>query len=281
MWQVIKSSPLAVLAAVLVHLLLVAVLLINIDWPTEEAASGEQQEMEVIEARAVNEREFEAREQRLREAEEKKRQAELKKQREAEEKKRREEDARRQREMAEEKKRKEAEAQRQAELKKQREAEAAKRREEEARKQREAEEQKRREEAARKAREAEEQKRREQELQAELEAEAEAQARREWLARYGDEINRYKSRIKDSITRHWRIPVTAGSGMRCEIVVRLLPGGEVASVRITQGSGDAAFDRSVEDAVYNAAPLPVPSVDSGLFDEFREIEFVFAPEDKR
>ena len=289
MWQVIKSSPLAVLAAVLVHLLLVVVLLVNIDWPTDEADSGEQEEMEVIEARAVNEREFEAREQRLREAEEKKRQAEqerrrqaeLKKQREAEAKERREEAARKAQE-AEEKKRKEAEAKRQAELKKQREAEEARRRQEEAaRKQREADEQKRREEAARKAREAEEQKRREQELQAELEAEAEAQARREWLARHGDEINRYKSRIKDSITRHWRIPVTASSGMRCEIVVRLLPGGEVASVRITQGSGDAAFDRSVEDAVFSAAPLPVPSVDSGLFDEFREIEFVFAPEDKR
>ena len=93
--------------------------------------------------------------------------------------------------------------------------------------------------------------------------------------------DRYKSRIKDSITRQWRIPATVRSGMRCEIMVRLLPGGEVASVKITKSSGDAAFDQSVEEAVYNAAPLPVPGIETGLFDEFREIEFVFDPEDKR
>ncbi|MFP3874632.1 MAG: cell envelope integrity protein TolA, partial [Thiohalophilus sp.] len=152
---------------------------------------------------------------------------------------------------------------------------------EEARKAREAEEQKRREEEARKAREAEEQKRREQELQAEQEAKARAQARREFLAKHEDEINQFENRIKNRIIRHWRLPATADSGMRCEIMVRLLPGGDVASVRITRSSGDAAFDRSVENAVYSAAPLPVPGVDSGLFDEFREIKFVFAPEDKR
>ena len=53
-------------------------------------------------------------------------------------------------------------------------------------------------------------------------------------------------------------------------------GGDVAGVRIVVSSGDAAFDRSVENAVRKAAPLPLPS-DPGLFDNFRELTFVFKP----
>lgn len=290
MWQIIKSYPLAALAAVMVHVLLILILMINIDWPSDKASPGKQTDVEVIEARAVSEQQLAEREQRIREAErqkreaalarqrERERQAELKKQRAAAEKQRREEVARKQRE-AEAKKRREEEA------RKQREAEVKKRREEEARKQREAEEQRRREEeAARQQREAEqrrEQARAEQALQEKLAAEAEAQARREQQAGREDEINQYKNLIKERITGVWRIPASAHSGMRCEIMVRLLPGGEVARVDIVRSSGDATFDRSVEDAVRKASPLPVPDVESGLFDEFRELKFSFEPKHKR
>lgn len=65
--------------------------------------------------------------------------------------------------------------------------------------------------------------------------------------------------------------------MKCKILVRLIPSGDVVSVRITQSSGNIAFDRSVEMAVNKASPLPVPKSDTGLFDHFREVEFVFDP----
>lgn len=291
MWQIIKTYPLAAVAALLVHVLVIMILMINIDWPEESSTTNTKKNIEVIEAKAVTEQQLDAREQQIREAEqarqrERERQVQLKKQRELAEQKRREEAARKQRE-AEEKKRREAEAKRQAELKKQREAEEQKRQEEAARKQREAEEQRRREEQARKEREAEQQRLQEQaqrELQEKLDAQARQQAqeeqRRQWLEKNQDEINLYKNRIKDQITRSWRIPPTAHSGMRCEIMVRLLPGGDVASVKIVQSSGDKAFDRSVEDAVKAASPLPVPAVDSGLFNEFRELKFTFEPKHK-
>jgi colicin import membrane protein len=50
----------------------------------------------------------------------------------------------------------------------------------------------------------------------------------------------------------------------------------VAGVRIVQSSGDPVFDRSVESAVYKAAPLPIPP-DAALFTYFRQINFVFKP----
>ena len=47
---------------------------------------------------------------------------------------------------------------------------------------------------------------------------------------------------------------------------------------MVRSSGNEIFDRSVEYAVYKAAPLPLPE-DPTLFDNFREIEFLFNPEE--
>jgi colicin import membrane protein len=58
----------------------------------------------------------------------------------------------------------------------------------------------------------------------------------------------------------------------------MLPGGEVADVRIVQSSGNEIFDRQAEAAVKKASPLPVPA-DPRLFEKVREINFIFAPED--
>ena len=60
--------------------------------------------------------------------------------------------------------------------------------------------------------------------------------------------------------------------------VRLIPGGEVLEAKIVRSSGDAVFDRSVENAVQKASPLPLPE-NPELLEQFREIEFIFRPED--
>jgi colicin import membrane protein len=57
--------------------------------------------------------------------------------------------------------------------------------------------------------------------------------------------------------------------------VRLAPGGNVIAVSILESSGNSAFDRSAEAAVYKAEPLPVPS--GNLFERFRDVNFVFDP----
>jgi colicin import membrane protein len=66
--------------------------------------------------------------------------------------------------------------------------------------------------------------------------------------------------------------------LKCTIQVKLLPSGEVMDAVVVSSSGDAVFDRSAENAVRKASPLPVPQ-DKVLFNkDFRVFAFVFKPE---
>lgn len=91
------------------------------------------------------------------------------------------------------------------------------------------------------------------------------------------EVAKYKGLIRSQITRNWIFPASYQKGMKCKVLVRLIPSGDVVSVRVVQSSGNIAFDRSVEIAVNKASPLPVPKSETGLFDYFREVELVFDP----
>ena len=75
--------------------------------------------------------------------------------------------------------------------------------------------------------------------------------------------------------KHWQIPPGAKAGMGCELRVRLLPSGEVIRVELVKSSGNSVFDKSVQIAVRQASPLPVPRVETGLFDVFRDLRFPF------
>jgi len=295
MWQVIRKHPRAVLGAIVAHLLFVAILVVSFRFSEAPLAPpGEPQE--IIEAEAIDEKVIQAELDRIKAAEQRKqdevrkarearlqeqrRKEELKKQQAVEEKKR----------LAEAKQRKEqaaAEKKRLAELEKQRkEKEAAEKKRQEA-------ERKRKEEEARLAKlELErKEKARQEALQAEIarqEAELKKQQEAERLARQAEarrqaqlsEIAKYKSLIQEEITRHWNIPATAARDLICEVKVRLIPNGDVVDVQIIKSSGDTAFDNSVEKAVYRAAPLSVPPVESGLFEEFREVVFQFEPRNR-
>ena len=85
------------------------------------------------------------------------------------------------------------------------------------------------------------------------------------------EVSKYKGLIRSQITRNWIFPASYQKGMKCKVLVRLIPSGDVVSVRIIQSSGNNAYDRSVERAVNKASPQPVPKSDTGLFDHFREV----------
>ncbi|HEY3487311.1 MAG TPA: cell envelope integrity protein TolA, partial [Gammaproteobacteria bacterium] len=78
--------------------------------------------------------------------------------------------------------------------------------------------------------------------------------------------------IQQKVERHWIKPPSASSGMICRLVIRQIPGGEVISVEIETSGGDAAFERSVEQAIYMASPLPEPP-DPRVFD--RDLRFTF------
>ena len=217
-------------------------------------------------------------------AAERRRQAELEqqRQREAEQQRQRELAAQRQRdqERAAAEQRRQAEAaaaerRRQAELDEQRRAEAA--RAEQERQRREAEaaaqrERERQEAAARAKAEAErkEQARREAELAAALAAEEELLA-----VRQSGAMSRYITLIAQKVERNWQQPASAVPGVECEVSVRQLPGGDVVSAQVTRCNGDAAVQRSVENAVFAASPLPMPD-DQRLFE--RNLRFIFKPQ---
>lgn len=106
-------------------------------------------------------------------------------------------------------------------------------------------------------------------------ASREAQARAEREAKV---VNEYAALIRAEVERRWNRPPGARDGMEAELRITLIPGGDVVDVRLTRSSGDAAFDRSAENAVRMAGRLPVPA-DPGLFNTyFRQFKFLFRPE---
>ena len=105
----------------------------------------------------------------------------------------------------------------------------------------------------------------------------EAKARAEQAARAQSELARYEGLIRQKVERNWVRPAGWTKGMECVVRVRLAPTGEVINAAVARPSGSPAFDRSVENAVYKASPLPLPE-DKDLFEHFRELELRFRPE---
>jgi colicin import membrane protein len=91
----------------------------------------------------------------------------------------------------------------------------------------------------------------------------------------GKNYDKYKSQIRSKITRNWDRPSGVDDGLTTELRVKLFPGGAVADVSVARSSGNPVYDRSAQDAVKKASPLPVPK-GSG-FDEFRNLKLQFSP----
>ena len=257
----------AVIYALLVHVVVIGALVVSFRW-TSEPASGPDQPIEakVVEDPAQKAREQERARQKALEAQRRREQAEAERQRALEEERRQEEARRRAQE---------AEKQRQAALAKQREAE--RRRKEAERKKRLEAERQRQAELQRKLEQEDRQRRAEQALKEQLAAEEKQRQEAELAARATAAADQYKAIIRQKVSRNWSRPVGAEQGLECVVRVRLVPGGEVLEATVVRSSGDSVFDRSVENAVYKASPLPLPE-DPDLFSFFREIEFVFKPE---
>ena len=316
MWQLLRNNPLALVLAVLFHIGLVAFLIVGVDWrqkPAGRTGDGVVIQARVVdtrraeqaaieEKRAKNARQHRAEQQQRREREEQlreqaRRRAEAEKAHQAAiEKKRQREQARKleaerkkkaraekQRKLEAEKKRQaEARAERKRKLKaeKQRKAEAERKRKAEIKRKAEAEK-KRKQEAERKRRAAAEKKRKAEAARRAAEERAmqqalEAEIAGELSAR---ELNRYIGLIQKRITRSWIRPPGSTRGLQCRVTVRLVGNGTIVpgSVRVTRGSGNSAFDRSVVQAVYKADPLPVPD-DELLRARFNELELIFDPD---
>lgn len=240
----------AIVYAVLVHAVLIGLAVIGFRWTVQSPSS------EVVQAVAVPEpptRKPEEANKRAQEEEEARQKAEAEKRRQAEQKQ---------------------QQQQEAEEKLAQQRLVAERKKQEAQ---EKERQKRAQEEARKKEEARRQKLSEQSLQEQLAAEEKARQQVAQSARVATVVDRYTALIRQRVTNNWNRPLGAVKGLKCEVHVRLTPTGEVLSASVVRSSGNPIFDRSVENAVYKAAPLPLPE-DPTMFDNFREIRFLFDPD---
>ena len=87
--------------------------------------------------------------------------------------------------------------------------------------------------------------------------------------------------IQQAVQSVWSRPPSARNGMRAILQIRMLPTGELIDAVITESSGDPAFDRSAENAVFSAAPFrELQALPSNVFNEnFRSLSLIFQPED--
>lgn len=151
----------------------------------------------------------------------------------------------------------------------------------EAERRRQQEEQERREEQRR----LEEQRQRELQRKRELLTEALAEEEAELQAvRDGQLVSSYVVAIRRAIIANWSRPPSARNDMKAELLIQLVPTGEVVSATVVRSSGNAAFDRSAENAVMKAARFPELQELKGnrVFEQnFRRLRIVFNPEDLR
>jgi len=118
--------------------------------------------------------------------------------------------------------------------------------------------------------EARDQARRQAELMASMEAEEGLLA-----AEQSGELSRYLALIQQKVERNWVPPATVQEGLECEVAVQQLPNGDVVDARTISCNGDAAVQRSIENAVRRSSPLPLPD-NRALFE--RNLRFIFKPQ---
>lgn len=274
-WQTIRKNPNVLVWAVIVHVL--AFVAIGISFKSSDPKISAVKQEKVIEAVAIDERKIEEEVNKLKKADKRKKREQKRLQNKA---KKAKSDRRKEEKKLRALKKKQKEQERINKNKGIQEnkkiAALKKKRKEQERQEKEAQDKLNKLEKERQEKQALLEKE-EQQRQAVIAQKKRAAEQKKRAAYEQSEVSKYKGLIRSQITRNWIFPASYQKGMKCKILVRLIPSGDVVSVRVVQSSGNSAFDRSVEMAVNKASPLPVPKSSSGLFDHFREVEFVFDP----
>ncbi len=83
-------------------------------------------------------------------------------------------------------------------------------------------------------------------------------------------IGQYRDLISATVRGNTRLPDNLQGNPQVRCLVKLLPTGDVVSVRVTQSSGNPAYDAAVVRAIEKSSPLPLPTD--------REARAAFVPE---
>ena len=292
MLDLIKRNPRAFGMALAMHLVLVFFLIVGVDWLVPPKVH--RPNVDVVQAKVIDAAKIDAEAKRLQKEQQqikaRKQSEKNKSERELVELKKKQEVEKRRlqdlenksktlekQRIAAEKKRKLEEQQRKTEVEKQRQVEKEKQRQVEVERKRKEAEAKQREEARQKA-EAEARNKAEAERKRQVEEDRnrrEAELRSALEAEQNDRaLNAFAIAVTERITQNWLRPSNSGVGLRCKLRVRLSSSGTVLGVQVAQSSGNGAFDRSAEAAVYKSDPLPAPP--AGL----QEINFFFDPDNQ-
>ncbi|MBE0483489.1 MAG: TonB C-terminal domain-containing protein [Bacterioplanes sp.] len=279
-WQKHDGYVIPTVVAVVLHVLVIAVFAIR--WAEPDLRKAEPVPQHIIanvvqeENRAVvQRREEQARQQAAAERARQQRLAEQRRRAEqARQEKARQEQARQQAQR-----RQEAEKERQQQLQRQQEQQRAEQQAEQRRREQALQQQQQADQQRALERAAAEQQRLERLAE---EREAAQQAAREAAAKRAAEIESitatHSDQIRAKIMSAWHFPPGVRREQEVGVRIRLVPTGEVIDVTITSSSGHAALDRSVEQAIRRASPLPVPSDLQAFEQNFRVISMAFRPE---
>lgn len=90
-------------------------------------------------------------------------------------------------------------------------------------------------------------------------------------------VGEFTALIKAKVESVWIKPTNFAPGSACTVSVKLIPTGDVVDSKLSNCTGGDIFSRSVETAVQKASPLPVPK-DPVAFDRMRDIDFLFKPQ---
>ena len=94
-----------------------------------------------------------------------------------------------------------------------------------------------------------------------------------------EEISYYSNLIRDQVIINWKQPSSAKKGMSAEILITLVPTGEIVQVKLTKTSGNQAFDSSTLNAIQKVSKFEGLDMSRRLFDNnFRKFTLVFNPE---
>ena len=91
----------------------------------------------------------------------------------------------------------------------------------------------------------------------------------------------YSALIASRIEQNWSRPPSARKGMQCELQIQMVPTGQVIDVKVTNSSGNIAFDRSAIQAVKKIERFhEMKDIPSHIFEQyFRTFKLSFNPKD--
>lgn len=108
---------------------------------------------------------------------------------------------------------------------------------------------------------------------------AEARAASQRQAAAASVIGQYRDLISAKVRGNTRLPDNLKGNPQVRCAVKLLPTGEVLSVRVTQSSGNPAYDDAVVRGIEKSSPLPLPGDRDARAAFVPELSFVHRPKE--